>query len=437
MPKRPVPLHWKIIIALVLAVVAGLTLPTEILGVKTVVVLDFAGDLFLRALQMLVTPLIVLAVISSMAKMGEEQAFGRLGLKTLAFYGSTTLLAVVIGLACTNFLRPGDVPPEVSQAMIASASGGAEQLAQKIEGRGTGDIVGIFQRMIPENVLAAATQNREMLAVIFFSLLFGYFVTRLPAERRERYARWWEDGYEVMIRMTEWVIGFTPYGVFALVTATVAETGLVAFAPLAKFFFSVLLGLAIHMFIALPLMMKLFGVPPGRHFRTMAPALLTAFSTASSAAALPVNLECVQKGAGVSKRVSNFTIPIGATINMDGTALYECAVVLFVAQIYGVDLSLGTQITVVVLSLLTSIGVAGIPAASLVAIVIILGAVGLSKEAIGIVMVVDRILDMCRTTVNIFSDSCCATVIARTEGETPYRPAPAGTPAEPVASAQD
>jgi Na+/H+-dicarboxylate symporter len=307
--------------------------------------------------------------------------------------------------------------------MIASAAQDSGELAAKFEGRGAGDVVGIFQRMIPDNVVAAAAQNREMLAVIFFSILFGYFITQLPEERRERYARWWEDGYEVMIGMTNWVISFTPYGVFALVATTVAETGLAAFAPLAKFFFTVLLGLAIHMFVALPLAMKFFGLPVTRHFRAMAPALLTAFSTASSAAALPLNMECAQKNAGVSKRVSSFTLPLGATINMDGTALYECAVVLFIAQIYGVDLSFGTQVTVVVLSLLTSIGVAGIPAASLVAIVIILDAVGLPKEAIGIVLAVDRVLDMCRTTVNIFGDTCCAVVVAKTEGETPYKTA--------------
>jgi proton glutamate symport protein len=386
MQSRTLPLHWKIVIALVLAVIAGLTFPEQIGSLKTAAILDFAGDLFLRGLQMLVTPLIVLAVVSALAKMGEEKAFGRLGIKTILFYASTTLLAVLIGLVCTNTIKPGKVAPEVSEAMIASVAKASDGLAEKLEGRGAGDVVGVFQRMIPENIVAAAAQNREMLAVIFFSILFGYFITQLPEERRERYARWWEDGYEVMIRMTQWVIGFTPYGVFALVAATVAETGLAAFAPLAKFFFTVLLGLAIHMFVALPLLMKLFGLPAMRHYRAMAPALLTAFSTASSAAALPLNLECAQKNAGVSKRVSSFTLPLGATINMDGTALYECAVVLFVAQIYGIDLTLGTQLTVVVLALLTSIGVAGIPAASLVAIVIILGAVGLPKEGIGIVL---------------------------------------------------
>lgn len=435
MQNRSLALHWKIVIALLLAIVAGLTLPDRIAGLKTAACLDFLGDLFLRALQMLVVPLIVLAVVSALSKMGEEKAFGRLGLKTLFFYASTTLLAVLIGLFCANTLRPGKVAPEVSQAMIAAAERDSAALAHKMEGRGAEDIVGVFQRMIPENVVAVAAQNREMLAVIFFSLLFGYFITQLPEERRERYARWWDDGYEVMIRMTHWVIRFTPYGVFALVATTVMETGFAAFAPLAKFFFTVLLGLALHMFVAMPLLLKMFGLPAGRHYRTMAPALLTAFSTASSAAALPLNLECAQKGAGISKRVASFTLPLGATVNMDGTALYECAVVLFVAQIYGVDLSLPAQLTVVALALLTSIGVAGIPAASLVAIVVILNAVGLPKEAIGLVLAVDRVLDMCRTAVNIYGDSCGAAIIAKTEGETPYRHAPGTAQPQPTAKA--
>ncbi len=425
-PRPPLALHWKIAISLVLAFLAGLFLPEKIGPIPVLASFQFVGELFMRALQMLVVPLIATAVISAVARLGEEEAFGRLGLKTLLFYGTSTTVAVLIGLACVNSLQPGKVEPEVSQMLIASAKADSEALAAKWEGRGMGDVVGVFQRMVPVNVVEAAGQNREMLALIFFSLLFGYFMTRLPAERRNRYTLWWEDGYEVMIRMTDWVIRFTPYGVFGLVAATVASTGLAAFGPLVKFFFTVLLGLCLHLFVFFPLVLRFFGVPPFRHLKAMMPALLTAFSTASSSAALPLNIECTQKS-GVSKRVASFTLPIGATVNMDGTALYECAVVLFIAQIYGVELSLGAQALVVVLSLFTSLGVAGIPAASLVAIVIILSAVGLPKEAIGIVMVVDRLLDMCRTTVNIYGDSCCAAVVAATEGEKAhYRPETAG-----------
>lgn len=414
--RRGLALHWQILIALVLAVAAGLLLPAKVGGVDPMGVLAFFGRIFLQALQMLVVPLIVSAVISAIAKLGGEHALGRLGLKTIAFYLSTTALAVVIGLVVSNALRPGQVAPDVSRAMIEGARVSAPEVAEKLADRGAGDILGILSRMVPPNVVDAATRNSDMLALITFSILFGYFITRLPEGRREGFAGWWEIFYDVMVAMATWVIRFTPWGVFALVAPTVARTGTEAFLPLAKFFFAVLLALGLHMFVALPLVMLAFGVSPARHFRTVLPALLTAFSTASSAATLPLTMGCLEKG-GVPRRICGFTLPLGATVNMDGTALYECAVVLFIAQIYGVELSFASQVSVVLLALLTSIGVAGIPAASMVAIVVILGAVGLPAEAIGIVLAVDRLLDMCRTAVNVFSDTVCAAVIARTERE--------------------
>lgn len=416
--KRGLAFHWKILIALALAVITGWLLPHEIGSVRPGEVFGFVGDLFLRALKMLVTPLIVCAVVSALAKMEGGADFARLGIKTILFYAITTLMAVVIGLFLVNVIQPGHVPPETSQAMInsiASKQTVAKQVA--MEERGLGDVVDILRRMIPENVITAAGDNREMLALIFFSLLFGFFVTQLPEKQKVRYSQWWEDSYEVMIRMTQWVILFTPYGVYALVTATVAETGIATFVPLAKFFFTVLLGLLLHTFVALFLLMRSFGLAPLKHFRAHVPALLTAFSTASSAATLPLSLKCSQDNAGISQRVSSFTLPLGATINMNGTALYECAVVIFASQIYGQHLSLASQVVVVLLALLTSIGVAGIPSASMVAIVIILGAVGLPAEAFFLVVAVDRVLDMCRTAVNIYGDTVCAAVVARMEGE--------------------
>lgn len=417
---RGIALHWQIAIALVLAVLVGLFVPDRIGSVTPRDVFDFFGKLFLRALQMLVVPLIFTAIVSAVAKLGEEKAFGRMGLKTIGYYVATTALAVLLGLLVMNILRPGAVSPEVSRSLIASASQGAEKITASVGGHGLADVIAIFQRMIPVNIVEAASSNREMLGLIVFSILFGFFITRLPEERRTRFGVWWDDAYETMILFTDWIIRFTPYGVFALVATTVADTGLDAFAPLLRFFLAVLLALLLHTFLVLPLIMKFFGVPPMRHLRAMSPALLTAFSTASSAATIPVSLECAQKNAGISRRVSSFTIPLGATVNMNGTALYECAVVFFIAQIYGVDLSISAQFTVVLLALTTSIGVAGIPAASLVAIVIILNAVGLPPEAIGMVLAVDRLLDMCRTAVNVYGDTCGAAVIARSEGEKIY-----------------
>jgi Na+/H+-dicarboxylate symporter len=260
-----------------------------------------------------------------------------------------------------------------------------------------------------------------MLAVIFFSLLFGFFSGRLPDGKREAFQGFWESANDVMLAITHAIMRVAPSGIFALIAQTVQQSGAAALGPLALFFACVAGGLAFHLFVTLALLMRtLGGFVPWRHYRAMLPALLTAFSTASSSATLPVTIECVEKNAGVSPRIAGFTLPLGATVNMDGTALYECAVVLFIAQLYGVSLDWTQQILVVVLALLTSIGVAGIPAASLVAIVIILQALGLPLEAIAIVMATDRILDMMRTAVNVFSDTCGAAVIAASEGEKLY-----------------
>jgi len=287
-----------------------------------------------------------------------------------------------------------------------------------VEGRSGGDIVQIFIRMIPTNIVAAAV-NGEMLGLIFFSLVFGFFMTQIPARQSEVLVDFWRGISETMMKITLWIMKFAPYGVFGLVAETVASTGFAAFRPLLLFFITVMLALATHTFIALPLVLKYVAkVPPYRHLKVMAPAMLTAFSSASSSGTLPLTMECVEKGAGVSERTTSFVLPLGATINMDGTALYECVAAIFLAQAYGLEMTFTTQFTVVLIALLTSIGVAGIPAASLVAITVILTAIGLPVEAIGLLLVTDRILDMCRTSVNIFSDSCGAVVIAKSEKET-------------------
>jgi proton glutamate symport protein len=419
-------LHWQILIALGLAVAVGISLPDDgmIGNVSVPGVCGFVGNLFLRGLQMLVVPLIATSIISAIARLGEEHAFARLGLKTAAYYLGTTTLAVLIGLLCVNVIAPGRVSRDVSAQMIGSIDVTQEEVAAKVAVRSATDLTEIFQRMIPHNIFVAASDNREMLALIFFSILFGYFITKLSEPARGAFLGFWDSAYAVMLRMTDWVIAFAPIGVFGLVTATIATTGLEALKPVIIFFFTVLAALGLHFFIVLPLILLAFGRSPAVHFRAMMPAILTAFSTASSSATVPVTLECLGKNGYVPRKVSSFVVPLGATINMDGTALYECVAAMFIAQVYGIEMTFTKQAMVVVLALLTSIGVAGVPAASLVAIVIILGAIGLPMEAIGLILAVDRILDMCRTTVNVFSDSCGAAVLARTEEN--RQPAPNG-----------
>jgi Na+/H+-dicarboxylate symporter len=271
--------------------------------------------------------------------------------------------------------------------------------------------------MIPKNIINAAAEG-QMLGLIFFSLLFGFFMSRIKSELGSSLKNFWEGVYEVMLMITDLVMKFAPIGVFALVANVMVESGIEAFKPLLAFFFTVLLALLIHILVVMPLLLKFIGgVSPIKHYQAMAPALLTAFSTASSSATLPITMDCVRDRAGVSRRTTSFVLPLGATVNMDGTALYECVAAMFIAQAYGLDLTIGTQISIVVLALMTSIGVAGIPSASLVAIAVILAAIGLPAEGIGLILAVDRVLDMCRTAVNVFSDSCGAVIIGRSEGE--------------------
>jgi len=258
-----------------------------------------------------------------------------------------------------------------------------------------------------------------MLGLIFFSLVFGFFMSRIAQGPKETMLSFWTGVFDTMMKITMWIMSFAPIGVFGLVAETIASTGFSAFEPLIKFFITVVLALSFHVFVVLPLMLKyLAKVSPFAHFQAMAPAILTAFSSASSSATLPLTMECTKKRAGVSDRVTSFCLPLGATINMDGTALYECVAAIFIAQAYGLDMTFGTQFTVVLIALLTSIGVAGIPAASLVAIAVILTAIGLPIEAIGLLLVTDRVLDMFRTSINVFSDSCGAVVIGKSERET-------------------
>ncbi len=411
-------LHWQILIALGLAIVVGLMVGADgtLLGVNIDAALDFVGQLFLNALKMLIVPLIISSIIVGVAGIGDSENLGRLGGKTIGYYAMTSTFAIVAGLMVVNIVQPGVV--EGSAQEVFGLHQDTAALEAQLADKGAGDIVAIFLRMIPTNVVQAASDG-QMLGLIFFSLLYGFFLTRIPNQYAEAQYNFWNGMFEIMMRITDLVMRFAPIGVFALVASTVAATGLAAFVPLAAFFFTVVAALGIHFFVTLPLLLRfLGGVSPVRHYRAVSPALLTAFSTASSSATLPVTMECIEKNAGVSNKTTSFVLPLGATVNMDGTALYECVAVIFIAQAYGIELSLGSQFIVVLLALLTSIGVAGIPAASLVAISIILSAVGLPLEGLGLILAVDRILDMLRTAVNVTSDSAGAVIIAKSEGET-------------------
>ncbi|MBW8184303.1 dicarboxylate/amino acid:cation symporter [Shewanella nanhaiensis] len=409
-------LHWQIVIAMVLAVVIG-----SITSVDTWLYqgYEFVGTLFLNALKMIIVPLIMSSIISSMASLNQGGNLGRLGLKTLGYYATTSLFAILIGLTLVNITTPGVVDGQAAGESLNLDADPVEleSTLEKVEGRGGKDLLDIFIRMIPTNIVAAASGG-QMLGLIFFSLLFGFFMGRVEGRMGEVLRDFCKGVSKTMVLITNFVLKFAPLGIFALIAKTVTVTGFSALSPMLVFMFTVIVALAVHTLVVLPLLLKFIGgVSPQKHLLAMMPAMLMAFSTASSSATLPLTMKCVQKRAGVSRKTSSFVLPLGATVNMDGTALYECVAAMFIAQAYGLELGVVTQFTIVIVALLTSIGVAGIPAASLVAITVILGAIGLPLEAIGLLLVTDRILDMMRTAVNVFSDACAAVIIARTEGE--------------------
>ncbi len=412
-------LHWQILAALALGVVAGMLSgqePPDASGFRPYAVYDFLGTIFLRALRMVIVPLITGSIITGVAGIGSARSLGRLFGKTFGWYVTTSLLAILTGLLLVNLIRPGlsDGVPVGDSLGLASADAA---VAAELSGRGTGDLVGILIRMIPENPVSAAADG-QMLPLIFFCLLYGIAVTMLPERQRDQQAGFFAGLFAVMMRITGWVIRLAPLGVFGLMARIVATSGFAAFAPLARYGLTVTLALAVHAVIVLPLLLRLVGrVAPQKHARVMAPALLTAFSTRSSSATLPLTIQRIRHGAGVSDRVSSFVLPLGATVNMDGTALYECVAALFIAQAYGVELGVVAQVIIVLTALLASIGAAGIPAAGLVMISIVLDAVGLPLEGVALILAVDPVLDMCRTSVNVWSDSCGAVAVARSEGE--------------------
>ncbi len=399
--KKRLTLTQLIFLGLFLGALAGAVFGKSILPLA-----NLLAELFLRLLRMAIMPLILTSIISGVVSVGSAAGLGRLSLKTFGYYILSSLLAILTGQVLVNLFRPGDganIPLGDAPAHIAAAQQSPADL---------------LLRIIPENPFASLAQG-DVLPVIFFSLLFGYFITRLQHEQREQLGGFFHAAFEAMLKMTLFVVWAAPLGVFGIVARIIASTGFAAFRPLGFYFGVVLLGLAIHGLVNLPLLLILIGrVNPFKHYRGMPSALMMAFSTCSTMVTLPLTFEAVTGNSKVSEKVANFVLPIGATVNMDGTALYECVATIFIAQVYGYHLSLSAQAIIVATALLASIGAASVPMSGLVMMSIILKAVGLPLEGVVIILAVDRILDMFRTTINVLSDSCGAVIVARLEGET-------------------
>lgn len=409
---------FKVLIAICLAACAGLWsgLDKGLYGVTFFQIYSLIGQLFLNSLNLVVVPLVSASIITGTAKMGSGGSFGSLGGKIFGYFILTSFLAIVIGLLITVIMEPGVSKGDI----IPSSSFDTTKLADIQNETNSGTFVKIehlLLNVVPANIIAAAAQG-QMLGLIVFSLLFGYFCSKLDPETSSILLGFWHGVAKVMMQITHLVIKILPLGVFALVAKAIASTGLNAIGTVAYFFLTVLIGLAIYAFAVLPFLLKFVAkVSPIAHFRAMIPALVTAFSTTSSAATLPVTFECVEKKAGVSNRISSFILPIGTSVNLSGSALYVCIGVLFIAQVYGIELTAPSLIVIVLLTLITSLGSAGIPSASLFSIVVILQSLGLPSEGIGMIMAVERLLDMFRTPVNVLGTATCAVLVARSEKE--------------------
>jgi proton glutamate symport protein len=398
-------LHVQILAAMVLGVILGL-----LGGERAAQWLGWMGTVFVRLLRMVIVPLILSSIISGVTSVGGGRSLGRLGGKTFLYYVTTSLLAIVTGLVLVNLIRPGvgaDLTGSISQELpeLETPSSMAE----------------IIFRLIPTNPVRAMVEG-DMLAIIFFALVVGVAITKLPENQRERLRLGVEDFFEMMMVLTGGVIRLAPLGVLGLMTKTVASSGVGAFGSLALYAVTIVAGLAVHNLVTIPTILAVVGrTNPIRHIRNVSEALIMAFSTSSSSATLPVTMRSVESRVGVSNKVASFTLPMGATINMDGTALYECVGVIFIAQVIGFDLSIGAQATVVLTALLASIGAAGIPSAGLVMIFVVTESVGMTgpevAAVVGMMLAIDRPLDMLRTATNVMSDSTGAAVIARSEGE--------------------
>ncbi len=403
--RLSIPLHYQILIMLLAGGLIGYFFP----GVT--VYTNWLGEIFLRALNMIIVPLIFCSITTGVASVGSSGNLGRLGLKTMGFYIFSTLVAILTGLVLVNTIKPGigaDLGFIEPVKGIAAQSDSFSQTLIKI---------------VPTNIIEALAQG-QMLSIIFFSILFGYFLTRIGEKPGRLLTDVINSILDVIMKITMLIIKLAPLGIFSITAKVIAQqlingNGIEEIlSRLGLYMLTVLAGILFHFLITLSLAMKLIGkVNPIKHLRNMATPLLTAFSTSSSNATLPLTMEAVENNDGVSNKIASFTLPLGATINMNGTALYECVAVVFIAQAYGIDLSLGQQMIVVFTSLLAAIGSAGIPMAGLVMMAVVLRAVGLPLEGIGLLLAVDRILDMFRTTLNVYGDTCAAVVIAKSEGE--------------------
>ncbi len=462
-------LHWKIIIGLVLGVIWAIL--SSQLGWSEFTINWIApfGTIFINLLKLIAVPLVLFSIISGVAGLGDPSSLGRMGAKTLLFYFATTILAVALGLLLVNVIKPGKLIDdqsridnrisyevwassnnieikdginylqdpnfmeraqeitELSKAELNEAAG-EDEVKKKMDAANETKDAGPLKPLVdlvPQNIFGALGDNGSMLQVIFFAIFFGISLLLIPNSRSEPVKQFVDGTMEIFLKMVDLVMQAAPFFVFALLAGVVSKMAgddvgkvLEIFKGLSWYSLTVFLGLMLMIFLIYPLVLKLFvkAISYTGFFKGISPAQTLAFSTSSSAATLPVTMECVEDNLGVDKKITSFVLPIGATVNMDGTSLYQAVAVVFLAQMHMIDLTLAQQLTIVLTATLASIGSAAVPSAGLVMLIIVLQSVGLNPAWIGIILPVDRILDMCRTVVNVTGDATVSTVIAKGEG---------------------
>jgi Na+/H+-dicarboxylate symporter len=410
LPKR-LGLPVQIFVAMILGVVAGRLLPWMGFEVLITDYVGIFGKLFILLLKLVIIPLIFVSIVCGVAGIGDVRKLGSLGFKTLAYYFCTTAVAVLIGLACVNLLRPGIGRESLRDTLVQEEAAAAQESEEPAPSLGTR----IQQEMLPRIIQNPIMAGQNPLVIIFFAILLGAALAALNAEA-EPALRVFRALDKAFITLVLWVMNMAPVGVFALMATAIADLGLGYVATLGKYCLTVFLGLGIHFcFLTLLVIPLLARISPLRYLRGMIPAFELSFSSSSSSATLPVTIDCASRGVGADENICNFMLPVGATINMDGTALYTSIASLFIAQVYGIELGLQQQLMVFLTAILVSVGTAGIPGASIGLLSIILSSVGIPVEGIGLIVGVDRLLDMSRTVVNITGDSVGAVVVSRSE----------------------
>ena len=413
---KKLALHWQILLGMVMGVLVGLIM-TQFEGGKEIVQdwIKPLGTIFINSLKLIAVPLILASLIKGVSDLKDISKLSKMGGRTIGLYLITTVIAVSIGLVLVNIIKPGNsISPETRQNLVQNYSGDTDKFKDEAFKQTESGPLQALVDIVPENVFGAASENKNMLQVIFFAIFFGIGLILIPEKKSKPVKKFFDGFNEVILKMIDLIMLAAPYGVFALLAALVVESPSIdLFKALIWYAFTVILGLALIIAFYTSIVWIITKKTPSYFFKGISPAQLLAFSTSSSAATLPVTMERVTEHLGVDEEVSSFVLPIGATINMDGTSLYQAVAAVFIAQAFGMELSLGVQLGIIVTATLASIGSAAVPGAGMVMLVIVLAQAGIPEAGLALIFAIDRPLDMCRTTINVTGDAVVSMVVAK------------------------